>query len=308
MKNATDNELPHYPESKINIINILINSFKFLLFEWKLFAIVLAFQIFKHFIFDQNSYTNNDLTLTQQYFEFVLMQLPSIIFNLFFWIGIIPLIILAVKEYQTKKEKLSFGEHSICISHIYKINIGIFHLWKEKMIRYFMPLFKFKAIFFVLGFFSLCISTFSMLNYSRFQFTSIPESVIRIIGIFIGALEMILGFILFLAPAIIVLENKTFKDGIRKSVHIVRNKLKECIIFNMILFLLNPFNILLLAIILNQNIAIPGFNYLQLTQIPGFELFQIILASGWFIFYNAAIIRFYLNISGEKKNQRQEVI
>ncbi len=48
--------------------NILTNSFKFLIFKWKFFAIVLAFIIFKSFIFDPNSYTNNDLTLTQLIF------------------------------------------------------------------------------------------------------------------------------------------------------------------------------------------------------------------------------------------------
>ncbi len=140
MKNATDTEFPLYPESKINIQNIVINSFKFLIFEWKLFAIVLAFYIFKSFIFDQNSSINNDLTLTRQYFGFVLMQLPRIIFDLLFWIAIIPLIILSGKEYLTGQQKLRFEEHSICISFIYKINIGFFQFWKEMMGRYFVPL------------------------------------------------------------------------------------------------------------------------------------------------------------------------
>jgi len=62
MENATDNELTHYPKSKINIKNILIDSFRFMIFEWKLFVIVLAYYIIKHFIFDQYSYSSNDLT------------------------------------------------------------------------------------------------------------------------------------------------------------------------------------------------------------------------------------------------------
>lgn len=276
MEIATDNELTHYPKSKIKIKNIFIDSFKFLIYEWKLFAIVLAFYIFKHFIFDQYSYSGNDLTPAQQYFEFMLMQLPRIIFDLLFWVSIISVIILAVEEYLTKKQRLSFK-------------------WKKMIIRYFVPLFTFEFLFSVLGFLALCFSSFSM-----FHLVSIPEPDSRIIAGFIGIFEMILGFILFLAPVIIVLENKTFKDGIKKSVDIIRNKFKECAIFNRILFFVNPFNILLLAIVINQNAAIPGFNYLQLIQIPGFEFFQLILSSGWFIFYNAAIIGFYLSISGRE--------
>lgn len=296
MKNTTDNEFSLYPESKSDIKNILINSFKFLIFEWKLFAIVLAFYIFKSFIFDQNSSINNDLTITRQYFEFVLMQLPRIIFELFFWIGIIPLIILSGKEYLTRQQKLRFEEHSISISYIYKINIGIFQFWKGMMGRYFVPLFQYKSIFSVLGFLMICFSTLSMFNIIL-----MPEPYLKIIAGFISVFEMIFGFILFLAPVIIVLENKTFADGAKKSVHIVRNKLKECIIFNIILVLINPFNILFLAMIISHYAAIPWFNYLPLTQVPGFEFFQLILASGWFIFCNAAITGFYLSISEERK-------
>ncbi|MFZ3382982.1 MAG: hypothetical protein WA144_03555, partial [Candidatus Methanoperedens sp.] len=258
--------------------------------------IVLAFYIFKSFIFDQNSSINNDLTLTRQYFEFVLMQLPRIIFELFFWIGIIPLIILSGKEYLTRQQKLRFEEHSISISYIYKINIGIFQFWKGMMGRYFVPLFQYKSIFSVLGFLMICFSTLSMFNI-----TLMPEPDIKIIAGFISVFEMILGFILFLVPVIIVLENKTFADGAKKSVHIVRNKLKECIIFNIILVLINPFNILFIAMIISHYAAIPWFNYLPLTQVPGFEFFQLILASGWFIFCNAAITGFYLSISEERK-------
>ena len=296
IKNTTNNEFPLYPETKTSIKNILINSFKFLIFEWRLFAVVLAFYIFKSFILDQNSSINNDLTLTQQYFEFILMQLPRIIFDLLFWIGIMPIIILSGKEYLTRQEKLRFEEHSICISYIYKINIGIFQFWKGMMGRYFVPLFQYKSIFSVLGFLMICFSTLSMYNIAL-----MPEPDLKIIAGFIGIFEMILGFILFLAPVIIVLENKTFVDGAKKSAHIVRKKLKECIIFNIILVLINPFNILFLAIIISHYAAIPWFNYLQLTQVPGFEFFQLILSSGWFIFCNAAIIGFYLSISEERK-------
>ncbi len=35
--------------------NILTNSFKFFIFTWKFFTIVLAFIIFKSFIFDPNN-------------------------------------------------------------------------------------------------------------------------------------------------------------------------------------------------------------------------------------------------------------
>lgn len=270
-----ENELINYPESKIKIKNILINSFKFLFLEWKLFAIVLAYYIIKHFTLDQYSYTSNDLTPNQQYFEFILMQMPRIIFDLLFWVCIIPVIIRAIEEYLTKKQRVSFK-------------------WKKTILRYFIPLITYEFLFSVFGFLALCCSSFSM-----FHKESITEPDFRIIAGFIGIFEMILGFILFLVPVIIVLENKTFQHGLKKSFHIVRNNLKGCVIFNIILFFVNPINILLLAPIINQY-AIPGFNYLQLIQNPGFIFFQLILSSGWFIFYNAAIVGFYLSIQGRE--------
>lgn len=204
------------------------------------------------------------------------MQLTQIIVEILFWVSIIPLIILAGEEYMTKKQRVSFE-------------------WKKMIIRYFGPLFTYEILFSMLGFVALCFSAISM-----FKKALIPEPDFGLIGGFIGIFEMILGFILFLAPIIIVLENKTFREGTKKSIDIIRNKLKEFVIFNVILFFINPFNILLLAMIINQYAAIPGLNYLQLTQIPGFKLFRLILSSGWFIFYYAAIVGFYLNISGEE--------
>lgn len=221
IKNAAVNELPQYPKSKINIKNILINSFKFLIFEWKLFAIVLAFHIFKHFIFDQNSCTNNDFTPTQQYFEFVLMQLPRIIFDLLFWVSIIPIIILAAEEYLTKQQRVSFK-------------------WKKMTMRYF-------------------------------------------------------------APVIIVLENKTFIEGTKRSVDNIRNKFIVSLAFILVLDFLNPSNIFMFLLI-SQYAAIPGFDHIQLIQTPGFRFFQLILSSGWFIIYNAAVVGFYLGISEERKH------
>ncbi len=288
--------------------NILTNGFKFLIVSWKFFVIVLAFMIFKSFIFDPNSYTNNDLTLTRQYFEVVMTQLPKNILDLLFWIGIIPLIILSMKEYMAGQQRLTFKEYHKCISYIFKINIGTFNFWKEKMFRYFVPLLKYKSIFFILDFIAVCFVTFSMFNFSRFQFTLIPESVIRIIGFFIGILEMILGFILFLVPVIIVLENKTFMEGTKKSIDIIRNKLIVCLTFILLLNFINPSNMSLLLLITNRYAAISGFDYFQLIQNPGFKILQLILSSGWFIFYYSAIVGFYLNISGEKKTKDRNVI
>jgi hypothetical protein len=282
---------------------ILTKSFKFLIFSWKFFAIVLAFHIFRSFLFDPNSYTNNDLTLTQQYFEVVLTQLPKNILDLLFWICIIPLIILSMKEYMTGQQRLTFEEHPKCILYIFKINIGIFHFWKEKMVRYFVPLLKYKSIFFILDFLAVCFVTFSMFNFSRFQFTLIPESVIRIIGFFIGIFEIILGFILFLVPVIIVLENKTFIEGTKKSIDIIRNKLIVCLIFILLLNIINPSNISLLLLITSRYAAISGFDYFQLIQNPGFKIIQLILSSGWFIFYYAAIVGFYLKVIRLNKNE-----
>ncbi len=237
--------------------NILTNSFKFLIYAWNFFAIVLAFSIFKSLIFDPNSYTNNDLTLTQQCFEVVLTQLPKNILDLLFWICIIPLIILSMKEYMTGKQRLTF--------------------WKEKMVRYFVPLLKYKSIFFILDFLA--------------------------IGFFIGIFEIILGFILFLVPVIIVLENKTFIEGTKKSIDIIRNKLIVCLIFILLLNIINPSNISLMLLITSRYAAISGFDYFQLIQNPGFKIIQLILSSGWFIFYYAAIVGFYLKVIRLNKNE-----
>jgi hypothetical protein len=169
--------------------------------EWKLFAIVLAFHILKSFIFDQNSYTNNDLITTAQYFEFILIQLPRIIFDLLFWVCIIPFIIFAVEDYLTKKQKLIF-------------------YWKNMILRYFVPLFTYKFLFSIFGFLALCFSSIFMLNIA-----SKLEPDFRIIA----------GFI-------------------------------------------------------------------------GISSFQLILSSGWFIIYNAAIVGFYLRISKREDIQGQKTI
>jgi hypothetical protein len=204
------------------------------------------------------------------------MQIPQIIFELLFWVCIIPYIILAVEEYLTKRQRVSFK-------------------WKKMIIRYFVPLFTYEFLFSGFGFLALCFSSFSMFNIA-----SILEPDFRIIAGFIGIFEMILGFILLLAPVIIVLENKTFKDGTKKSVDIIRNKFIVSFAFILILDFLNPSNTFMF-ILIGQYAAIPGFNDFQLIQNPGFRFLQLIMASGWFIIYNAAIVGFYLSIS-EKEN------
>ena len=255
---------------KINLKNIIKNSFKFLVFEWKLFAIVLAFYLFKHLTFYQYNYTSNDTT--RLIYEILANEISRNIFYLLFWVSITPLIILAVKEFLTKQQRISFK--------------------RDMILKYFVPLFTYQLIFSVLGFLMFFVFMLFMFNL-----TLMPELVIKIFLTFLSLFDFILGFILFLTPVIIVLENKTFIDGTKKSIEIIRNKFKECITFYLILvivigFLFSiPNNINLLYIVITGNyIAIPGYNYLQL-----------ILSSGWFIFYIAAIVGFYLIISEDGK-------
>ncbi|NOQ29004.1 MAG: hypothetical protein GQ566_02725 [Methanosarcinales archaeon] len=254
---------------KINLKNIIKNSFKFLVFEWKLFALVLAFYIIlKYFTIG----SSNDFDPTQLLYKVVVIEISRNIFYLLFWCSIIPLIILAVKDFLTKQQRINFK--------------------RDIIIRYFVPLFIYQLIFSVLAFLKAFVLTFAMFNL-----TSMPELVIKIFLTFLSLFDFILGFILFLTPVIIVLENKTFIDGIKKSVEIIRNKFKECVTFYLILVIVInflffiPMNINFLYIVITGNfIIIPGYNYLQL-----------ILTSGWFIFYIAAIVGFYLIISEDRK-------
>jgi len=254
---------------KTDIKNIIKNSFRFLIFEWKLFVIVLGFYIFRNFTNGSYSYTGNESN--QLLYEVVVSGISRNIFYLLFWVGIIPLIILAVKEYLTKQQRISFK--------------------KDMIIRYFVPLFAYQFLFSVLDF---LISRVSAL--ATFNLILMPEPVIRIFFVFLSLFGFILGFIFFLAPVIIVLENKTFIDGTKKSFGIISNKFKESVAFYLILviiigFLFLPANIKFwYQIITGIEFIIPGFNYLQL-----------IFASGWFIFYIAAIVGFYLSISEERR-------
>ncbi|KCZ72566.1 hypothetical protein ANME2D_00995 [Candidatus Methanoperedens nitroreducens] len=255
---------------KINLKNIIKNSFKFLVFEWKLFALVLAFYLFRHLTFGQNHYTSNDRT--QLTYEILANGISQNIIYLFFWVSIIPLIIFAVNEFLTKRQRISFK--------------------RDMIIGYFVPLFIYQLIFSILDFLISFVLTFFMFNS-----TLMPELVIKIFLTFLSLFNIILQFILFLTPVIIVLENKTFFDGTKKSVEIIRNKLKECVTFYLILVIVISFlfsipnNINFLYILITgTDIVIPGYNYLQL-----------ILTSGWFIFYIAAIVGFYLIISEDRK-------
>lgn len=251
---------------KINLINIIKDSFRFLIFEWKLFAIVLGFYIFRYFT--NGSYSYPDYDPTQLFYELVVKDILGNFFYLLFWVGIIPLIILAVKEYLTKQQRISFK--------------------KDMIIRYLVPLFIFQLIFSVLGFLISFVSTLFMFNS-----TLMPDLVFKTFLAFLSLFGFILGFILFLAPVIIVLENKTFIDGTKKSIGIIRNKFKESVTFYLIL-----------VIAINFLFFIPGniqFLYMVITgiviEIPGFNYLQLILSSGWFIFYTAAIVGFYFSIS-----------
>ncbi len=255
---------------KINLINIIKKSLRFLIFEWKFFAVVLGFYIFRYFTYGSNSYTDYDPT--QVFYELVVKDISRNFFYLLFWVSIIPLIILAVKEYLTKQQRISFK--------------------KDMIIRYFIPLFAYQFLFSVLDFLISSVSALAMFNSIL-----MPEPVITLFVVFLSMFGFILGFILFLAPVIIVLENKTFIDSTKKSFGIIRNTFKESVIFYLMLVIVIDFLFLFpgnikfwYQVMTGIDIVIPGFNYLQL-----------ILSSGWFIFYNAAIVGFYLNISEDRK-------
>ncbi|VVB94277.1 Uncharacterised protein [uncultured archaeon] len=255
---------------KINLISIIKNSFRFLIFEWKFFVIVLGFYIFRYFTNGLYSYTGNDSN--QLLYEVVVSGIYLNIFYLLFWVGIIPLIILAVKEYLTKQQRISFK--------------------KDMIIRYFVPLFAYQFLFSVLDF---LISRVSAL--ATFNLILMPEPVIRIFFVFLSLFGFILGFIFFLAPVIIVLENKTFIDGTKKSFGIIRSKFKESVTFYLILVIVIDFLFLFPVNIKFWYQIITGIEFV----IPGFNYLQLIFASGWFIFYIAAIVGFYLSISEDRR-------
>lgn len=243
----------------MNLKGIFTKSFRFLVFDWRFFAIVLVFYVFLYFIGVYVLVGNQDL-------ESLFMNvIPKRILHLLFWVSITPLIIHATREYFEKQQKITF-------------KWGILK-------RYFVPLFTYQLLFFVLYLFISALIIFKL--------TSTP--VITTVGLF----DVILGFILFLVPVIIVLENKTFIGGAKKSIEIIRNKFKECVIFYLILLVVIGllFDIptqarLYYRIINGQEIAIPGLEYLQL-----------ILNAVWFIFYLVAVTVFYLNISEKREKQ-----
>ncbi len=250
--------------------NILTNSFKFFVFEWKLFAIVLAFYLFKHFISSLNNYTSNDTT--RQIYEMLANGISHNILYLFFWVSITPLIILSVKEFLTKKQRISFKRYMI--------------------LRYFVPLFTYQLIFTVFALLMFFVSTFAMFNS-----TLIPEFAITPSFAVVYLFYSILRFILFLTPVIIVIENKTFIDGAKRSVEIIRNKLKECITFYLILVIVINFLFFLPCDIPVLYMVITG-NYIEFSE---YTSLRLILSSGWFIFYIASIVGFYLAISEDRK-------
>lgn len=252
---------------KINLKNIIKNSFKFLVLEWKLFVIVLAFYLFKHFISSQNNYTSNDTT--RLIYEILANGISHNISYLFFWVIITPLIILAVKEFLTKQQRTSFK--------------------RDMILRYFVPLFTYQLIFTVLA---LLMSFVSMLNS-----TLIPEFAIKPSLAVVYLFSSILRFILFLTPVIIVLENKTFIDSAKRSIEIIRNKFNECVIFYLILVIVIGFLFSIPNNIIFLYILITG-NYIEFLE---YTSLRIILSSGWFIFYIAAIVGFYLTISEDRK-------
>ena len=258
---------------KINLKNIIKNSFKFLVLEWKLFVIVLAFYLFKHFISSQNNYTSNDTT--RLIYEILANGISHNISYLFFWVIITPLIILAVKEFLTKQQRTSFK--------------------RDMILRYFVPLFTYQLIFTVLALlmsFVSMLATLAMLNS-----TLIPEFAIKPSLAVVYLFSSILRFILFLTPVIIVLENKTFIDSAKRSIEIIRNKFNECVIFYLILVIVIGFLFSIPNNIIFLYILITG-NYIEFLE---YTSLRIILSSGWFIFYIAAIVGFYLTISEDRK-------
>ena len=255
---------------KIHMKDIIKNSFKFLVFEWKLFAIVLAFYLFKHLTFYQYNYTSNDTT--RLIYEILANEISRNIFYLLFWVSITPLIILAVKEFLTKQQRISFK--------------------RDVLLRYFIPLFVYQLIFTVLDFLLYFVPTLAMFNS-----TLIPEFAIQPSLVVVSLFGSILRFILFLTPVIIVLENKTFIDGAKSSVETIRNKFKECIIFYLILAVAINF---LFFLPTNMTVLYAGItgNHIEFL---GYTSLRLILSSGWFIFYIAAIVGFYLSISEDRK-------
>lgn len=250
--------------------NIVKNSFKFLVFEWKLFAIVLVFYLFKHFISSQNNYTNNDTT--RQIYEMFANGISHNILYLLFWVSITPLIILAVKEFLTKQQKISFK--------------------RDMILRYFVPLFIYQLIFTLIDFLMFFVSTLVMFNS-----TLIPEFAITSFLASVAIFGSILRFILFLAPVIIVLENKTFIDGAKRSVEIIRSQFKESITFYLILVIVINFLFFLPNDIIVLYVGMTGnqIEFLEYTSL------RLILSSGWFVFYIAAIVGFYLAILEDRK-------
>ena len=236
----------------MHLKEIFTGSFKFLFREWKIFCIVL---IFYTLIFVSTTFFPKATSINSDPASITVNKAPYLLFYLVFWVSITPLIIIRANAYFENQQAKQFKIKDI------KTNAA--------------ALIAYKTIFILLG---LLISVLIALNYAP----SIYLGTITVMEIF--------QFLLFLTPAVIVLENRKFFDSAKESISKIQANFKESIIFYLILALiLSIFQFsghiqMLSAAIIHEKIIIPGIEYLQL-----------ILDSGSFIFYNVAVIGFYLN-------------
>lgn len=257
----------------MNLKEIFTKSFKFLIFDWRFFAIVLAFYLFRHFwpdilpplwswMFYMFGFSKG---------RFFIMSSFDTLLDSLFWIVFIPFVIYAAIEFFTKQQKIVFN-----------INLAKKHL---------TPLLTYQFIFLCLN-----ILTSYLILYS---FTSLYGTHgVMAATLLLVTIEFLLEFLLIFTPIIIVLENEKFFMAVKKSISIIRNNLKGCLIFYLILMvvislLLHPVIQIRMwyAFINGQGLSLPS------------ELFylQLVLNSIWFLIYPVAVVGFYLSIKNREK-------
>jgi len=261
---------------------LITDSFKFLVFDWRFFPIVLAFLLFlRYYPGIQCQVTGfcisySFLGYSERAQTGYLMESILSFIKLLFWIPITILLIKATKEYFDAKRKITFNTDIIKRS-IFAISVfGLLLFMIDRLIQSFIQLYLFgeltRNMFFIRG----------------------------VVGLAALIMKFTIEFLVFLGPVAIVLSNKTAFEGIKESIGLITGNLRDSITFYLIItfvfgfiFVLPgylPLEIELWYIFLTgESITMPRFPYIAL-------IFNVI----GFIFYQVAVTGFYLNLTKRK--------
>ncbi|MBN2251887.1 MAG: hypothetical protein JW724_07425 [Candidatus Altiarchaeota archaeon] len=250
------------------------NGFGFLFFDLRFFAVVLLFYLFMRLAYMSLLPTSAQVTDI----DLGVFALKGLI-NAFFGAFMLAFIIKGARAYIKGRKKTGFTS--------------------ETLKRNFMPLLTFELLIFVLSFIGSVIAIQSM-EHAQADEGMADAFLLMTAGFFFN---LLLLFLLMLAPAAIVLEKETFIGGVKRALDILRKKPLDYVIFSIVLYVFFgflftlPLQIEMLFLMLNQTeISIPGMDYLLM-----------VFNAAWFVFYTACLTGFYMERSN-RSNQRPQPV